>query len=260
MSSSKKSYLKPPMNYIQIKENIVHVYADEFQRNRFQIVVAGDPNVGKSTYLKLMKSNEFDPTRHTTTSMDVVVIYVQILDSLRHAKMVFFDMVGQDINRPDELEPLIGRSDAVLAFFDATDETTFESLKRWKQRLDKTIGKGEYQLFVVCNKIDLLEDEGEALIQRIETWKQRAKDELSATRFVLISAKSGDNCHELCYELAETIFAMRDCIDRTERLTGKTNERMLLRDIPAISKHAVYLDSLGNNQSKWWKFKWCLLL
>jgi len=238
--------------FVILKESSVHAHAEEFQRNRFQIVVAGDPEVGKSTYLKLLRTKEFDSTRRVTTATDLVIYYIMLIDSQRYVKMVFFDMVGQDINRPDDLEPLLGKSDAVLAFFDASRPKTFENLSRWKVRLDKTIGKGEYKLFVVCNKTDLLADEGEELVSKIDCWRRRATDELGAERFVLVSVINNDNCFNLCYELAETIFSVRD------QSAYETGQKLDFRKIPAISHYAVMLDEREEKKKN--KYWFCLLL
>lgn len=233
------SFTKPKLPELFSFQNVnnrgIIVEGGEFQRNRFQIVIAGDPEVGKSTYLKFLRTNEFEPRRQVTERMDVVTLFTQLSETGRRAKLVFFDLVGQDINRSFDVEPLLQHTDAVVAFFDASNDASFESLKNWKKRLDASIGADEYHLLVVCNKIDLLADEGEQLIDKVSNWTNRAKNELGANRFILISAKTGENCYQLCYELIVTIFSIRDKLDKEASATGVEHPRMSMRAIPVVA-------------------------
>jgi len=230
MTANGNKFLLPeaPFKFLKINDRQM-VYEEDFQRNRFQIVLVGDADVGKSTYLKRLKTNEFDPERTVTTALDIVMLFVKLTETKRRAKLAFYDVVGQDIKRIHSPQPLLTHSDAAVAFFDATRPETFESLRMWKKRLDVDI-ESAYYFVVVCNKIDLLADEGELLIGKIEMWREQAK-KMGARQFILISAKDGTNCSQLCYELITAIFNERDQLDKSDALTLTSSPRMLYRDM-----------------------------
>lgn len=223
--------LPETFRFIPMQSGKVFVNEEELQRNRFQIVVGGDPEVGKSTYLKLLQTNEFDPVRRATTRMDIVTLFVKVAETKRRAKLVFYDLVGEDVRRVDAREPLVQHTDAVLLLFDATRPATFDSLARWRRKLDFDIGANDYYLIVACNKVDMLADEGEALVDKVNEWRRRATAELRADQFVLVSAKTGQNCYELCYELVASVFTVRDRLDHDDALTGVTSPRMIMRNV-----------------------------
>lgn len=196
---------------------------DDFDRNFVTVVVAGDSSCGKTSLLERIARNTFSTSTLSTVCIDIIMKRVRLADG-RRAKIKFLDLVGQDITRAYQPAPFHKGADVVLAVFDCKRPETFESLYRWKQRLNMDLPIG-YHFVVVCNKIDLLANEDE--FRRVyDSYSSEASNNLNSDAFIMVSAKSGFNCDLLISDF------IREMLDKK----AATDDRASLVRVDARNK------------------------
>ena len=123
-------------------------------------LIVGKPNSGKSTFYNTLNSKYLSPTGpESGLTKDIFKNEVNILDT----NFVFFDTPGlrrkNKINDKDEAKltydviSLIDKIDVVFLLVDATESLTKQDLK-----IAEIVIKRKKILFVVFNKIDLIDD------------------------------------------------------------------------------------------------------
>lgn len=179
---------------------------DDYDRNFITVVVAGDSGCGKTSLLERIARNTFSTDTKSTVCIDIIMKRVRLADG-RRAKLKFLDLVGQDITRAYQPAPFHKGADVALAVFDCTRPDTFQSLYRWKQRLNMDLDLG-YYFVVVCNKVDLLTDDTE--FRRVcESFCAEAANSLNADAFIAVSAKTAKNCDLMVADFVQEMLDRR---------------------------------------------------
>lgn len=209
-------------------------HAEEYARNALKIITMGDVGCGKTSILHLIETDNAIENTRPTVSTEFVVRNLIIREPTIRVRLIFFDLVGQSIDKPNVEGVMMRNGDAALGVFDATRPATFESLARWKARIGSSIG-GAFYFVVACNKADLIDAKSDAVIDQINEWQRRAADELGANLFLLTSARTGANCLEICYHLVKGVFQQRRRMEAEELSTGVRNERLHLQRQAAAS-------------------------
>lgn len=154
------------------------------------IVLAGKPNVGKSTLFNALVGERLSIVSHKPQTTRNNIIGILTTDK---SQMIFQDTPGllEPQYRLHEamlrsIGEAVGEADVVLGMVDASD---FES--SFSETLKRTLNATNLKRIVALNKIDLVgSDEAERFLTKINT-------SIDAHQMVAISAATGQNLDEL---------------------------------------------------------------
>ena len=179
-----------------------------------KILMIGDSNVGKSCLLLRYVDNSYSPTFITTIGIDFKVKVINVED--KRIKLQLWDTAGQERFRTITTSYFRGAQAAMLTY-DVTNRETFDHIKSWLDDLHQH-GNGKIEVFLVANKIDLLDsrlvtkEEGEQLAKKYKM------------TYFECSARSGLNVDEMFHQTASIIY-------------NKINNQQLKKSIVQIHKN-----------------------
>ena len=148
-----------------------------------KISLLGNSKVGKTCFIKKIFKNEFTSHYERTIGMEV---HSKIF---KKTEIIIFDYIGG----PGDFRPMSRtyfHSDAILLFFDVTDEISFFKLEFWIDLINKYANE-ETKVFLIGNKSDLM-DQCKIEMQSIE--EMSSKHSINFIGF--LSSKTGENINE----------------------------------------------------------------
>jgi small GTP-binding protein len=161
---------------------------DAISEKPTKFIFIGDTNCGKTSIIKKMGSNRFNESEISTVAVDFKIVYGEIGDNIH--KLMLWDTSGQE-RFVQIAEGLYHNTDCFIIVYDLTNAKTCKNIKRWLQRIDKTLGHGDVRPYriVVGNKMDLGErkldpNDLEEIVGGVD-------------HYVETSAKTGDNLDQL---------------------------------------------------------------
>ncbi|MCF2137622.1 MAG: GTP-binding protein [Candidatus Thorarchaeota archaeon] len=167
----------------------------------YKVLLVGDANVGKSSLIRRVLLDEFDPNYKATVGVDLSAAALNI-DPFTPVILTLIDLGGQADFRELRTQYYKG-AHAVIFVYDVSDRSTFDSLERWIYGVQENITTREGRELIpllIANKIDQSEtrevspDEGHSFAER---WDFRYGE---------ASAKDGTNVHSLFLDLAKSIY------------------------------------------------------
>jgi len=166
-------------------------------KHSFKVSVIGPSSVGKTSLIRKMCYNEWDPNAKATVNCDIEFVVVKVGDSL--IRLCFWDTAGSEKYHSFIFNNIRG-SDAVLTVFDASDDLSLNEAKNYFYKAPK----GDALLFLVGNKADLLK--GEELTSANRNGQRFADN--NCMIFFSTSAKNGTNTNQLYLLIARSLSAM----------------------------------------------------
>jgi len=182
-----------------------HPEDGEYEKNLIKIAVAGDSACGKTSILRRLQTGNFCRGVKATVSVDLVVLRLAWSDG-RRAKIMLFDMVGDDRFRPHQPCNFMGGIEAAMMVFDCKRPETYKSFDIWQRRLDLDIGE-DHRRVVLCNKVDRLSGSERVNTMALD-WMAGARETYGG-KFFWTSAVTGEGCLEALAYLARKILRER---------------------------------------------------
>jgi len=139
------------------------------QTIKYKIILIGNTTVGKTSFFRKIISGEFVHGNMSTIGVDQATIYSdsEITKNNKKEKLKFeiilVDTPGQEKFR-SITKSYFKQTDGILLLYDVTNREGFEQIKTWLESLEETLGDhkaGKYMVFLLGNKIDLLEKKKE---------------------------------------------------------------------------------------------------
>jgi len=207
----------------RVRELLAGARQGKLLREGFRVVLAGRPNVGKSSLLnRLVRENRAIVTEVPGTTRDVIEEWI----SIRGLPVVVADTAGiretADVVERigvDRSRAMLDRADLILLVLEASSGATAED-----RRLAALLPEG-HQRIVVVNKVDL------APGLDLATFDVG----LDGTRVLGISAETGNGLEELEQVIAEAAGLS----DREESLVANARQETVLRRALAHLEAAV---------------------
>ena len=174
----------------------------------YKIILLGDSEVGKTSLInRYLRDNFIFETMKTIG----VETYNKIIDVFNEKiNLIFWDSSGQEINR-GILTLFYRKAAAVVLIYDVTKRSSFESLKRWIEELERYSNVKDSIKIMIGNKIDLHRevslDEGATFARKhnMAYLETSAKDNTNvANAFESIAVKISENRASLMLLLNET--------------------------------------------------------
>ncbi len=167
----------------------------------YKVLLVGDANVGKSSMIRRLLLDEFDPDYKATVGVDLSAAALN-LGPDRPVILTLIDLGGQSDFTALRTQYYKGAHAAVFVF-DVSDRTTFDDLAFWYEGVRSNVfpaAGGEPLLLVVGNKSDVREsrevssEEGAGFARQI------------GVSYIETSAKTGHNITELFEMVAEQAY------------------------------------------------------
>ena len=122
---------------------------EEDKSTKYNIVLLGDPDVGKTSIFTRLSKDKFSETYSTTVGCDMTTYYIKYKN--KKYQLIFRDTSGQERFKA-VTKNFLRNIDGVLFIFDITNKESFEGLKSWydlfKEQNEKVVG------LLIGNKCD----------------------------------------------------------------------------------------------------------
>jgi len=141
------------------------------KKTQYKILILGNSNIGKTSFLSRCAGNEFQETQISTIGIDFFMLN-KIDNNGNKISLKLFDTSGQEIYRSMSLNTLKNK-DAVIFVYDITNQKSFSDLEEnWFKECQDSIDFNSIVLCLVGNKSDLTDnrevsyEEGENLAKK----------------------------------------------------------------------------------------------
>ena len=172
----------------------------------YKILLLGDTQVGKSSFLMRYIDNTFQESYLSTVGLDFKVKNVQ-LDDGKTYRVQIWDTAGQDrfhaITRN-----YFKNAHGIILIYDVTLIESFQNVKNWIKQIKEEV-TDKVSIILVGNKIDM---ESQRVVSKEEGEKMAASYGL---KFFECSAKTGENVEEI----------FKDIVTKTVENFSKVDEK-----------------------------------
>ena len=172
----------------------------------YKILLLGDTQVGKSSFLMRYIDNTFQESYLSTVGLDFKVKNVQLDDGNTY-RVQIWDTAGQDrfhaITRN-----YFKNAHGIILIYDVTLIESFQNVKNWIKQIKEEV-TDKVSIILVGNKIDM---ENQRVVSKEEGEKMAASYGL---KFFECSAKTGENVEEI----------FKDIVTKTVENFSKVDEK-----------------------------------
>lgn len=179
----------------------------DIKRLKFNVIILGEGQVGKSSMISTLKGNKFEETGISTTGIDFYNDEA-IFDGNKY-KFKIFDTAGQERYRSISSQQ-IKVADGFMVVYAVNLPQSFEQIRWWIDTIEDETDITKKPVMLVANKVDIKE--------RIITHNQGYEFASSKKiKYIETSAKTGYNIKEAFNELYTDIYNIgKDDIKTTE--------------------------------------------
>jgi len=166
-----------------------------------QLVIVGDLEVGKTSFLLQYSEKKFYENTIMTTGLDYC-IRTEIIDNIP-VQLKIWDTAGQERYHA-QTKSFLKNADAVMLIYDVTSKETYLNLKNWINSINTNPSQSNIKKIIIGNKIDLEnkrevnkhEAEKFAKAHNISYFESSAKANINVLEPVLFLAKNVINSEE----------------------------------------------------------------
>mmetsp|Transcript_108545 Transcript_108545/g.191917 ORF Transcript_108545/g.191917 Transcript_108545/m.191917 type:complete len:217 (-) Transcript_108545:70-720(-) len=198
---------------------------------KYKVVVLGEMTVGKTSLINRYLHNVFQEKVDATIGMDFQSKNVSTGDCT--VRLQLWDTAGQERFR-SLVTSYIRDAAAAVVVYDVTQRHTYENAFKWMEEVASARGSNGTVVFLVGNKIDLVE----AGRRAVELGEAKHRAEEAGASFMETSAKSGENVTAL-FQLLADLLPAADRADANVAPAGGTSGQAPLRPSFALSANQV---------------------
>ena len=196
---------KPPIEIIkQGKRSVINWFKAQKQKlNEIKIILIGEPKAGKTSLLRRLKNNTFNPKEVQTDGINIEDIEFGKTPTFKKQCSIhqitghFWDFGGQEIMNNSHRFFLTNRSIYVLLVDARKDKNISSQIRGWAKNIKATGGNS--QIIVVANQIDVNAGFG------FTNQYQLQKEFPQIKYFIKASCKDGTGIDEIKFKLEELI-------------------------------------------------------
>ena len=203
----------------------------------FKVVLIGNSSVGKTSLLKRLVDQDFDPTNSTSTiGVEFKIITLDLPNSHKVAKMQIWDTAGQERYRAITAAYYRG-AQAIVVVFDITNKKSFDDLPSWLDEVQHHFSECDRSVvYLFGNKKDL---EHQRTVGKDEALEFAAKRDM---QYREVSAKLGTAVHDSFQHIAKL------CEDKLEESLKENSEKEATKIGNTVSVETV--DFFDQNRSE----------
>lgn len=184
-----------------------------------KLVLLGEAAVGKSSLVLRFVSNEFQENKEPTIGAAFLTQRCSVNQTT--VKFEIWDTAGQE--RFASLAPMYYRNaQAALVVYDLTKPGSFIKARHWIKELHEQANAGDMVIFLVGNKLDLVEEDEEQRKVSTEDGEALAKEE--GCFFMETSAKNSINVKDVFMKIAEEFLKKVPVVNPASTNANQNNE------------------------------------
>ena len=164
---------------------------NNFQSNNIKIIVIGNPNTGKTSFVKYWTKQHFNEKYKATITSEFEYKIMKINNKIYRINV--WDLGGQDNNI--HLQKLFTRDCNGVIIFSDLNENNLNATIKWKKIFLNLYEKFNFPIVCIQNKIDLINNDNKKF-KEIENKFKSFWNENGFNFGFLTSAKSGFNVNE----------------------------------------------------------------
>lgn len=176
---------------------------------QFKLVLLGDSSVGKSSIVHRFVKDTFDELRESTIGAAFLSQTIKMKDANGEEAVVKFeiwDTAGQE--RYKSLAPMYYRNaNAALVVYDVTQPDSLKKAQMWVQELQNKVGGDDLVIYLVGNKIDLVNEDPDKRQVETEDGESYAKEQ--NLLFKEVSAKTGAGVKDIFQDIGEQLYSAK---------------------------------------------------
>ena len=172
----------------------------------YKILILGDSNVGKTSFLIRFCDDTFDEGTLTTVGVDFKKKFIKRND--KKIALHICDTAGQERFRAIAKNHF-KNADGIIIMYDISNKRTFQNIKDWIINIKENLDTDKIGLIIVGNKLDLNQN------REVDEDMRKYLEEKQKIKVLEASAKENINVNEAFIEL----------VDKMEKLgLGNKNE------------------------------------
>ena len=166
----------------------------------FKILILGDSEVGKTSFILRFCENEFPEDSLTTIGIDTKTKFIKRND--KKIQLVIWDTAGQERFKSITKNTLKG-ADGVLLMYAINKKNSFKAMKDWINSIKESLNIDKHGLIIIGNKCDLPEEEREVDDDMVKIFKDKEKVEI-----IEASGKNDINVNESFIKLIDKMIEL----------------------------------------------------
>ena len=122
------------------------------------ILAVGNSTVGKTSIIKAFNGESFSNTYLSTIGTDLTFVNTEIdIDGIKtKIRVKVWDSTGQE-RYQNLIAQTIHNTEGIFIVYDVTEQSTFNDLEKWIEKLNELVPINAFPIIVIGNKIDLTE-------------------------------------------------------------------------------------------------------
>ena len=166
----------------------------------FKILLLGDTEVGKTSYILRFCDDKFKENSLTTIGLDTKTKFIKVND--KKIQLVIWDSAGQERFKSIAKNSFKGAHGLILMYA-VNKKKTFRAIKEWLNNIKEGIDINKVGILIVGNKIDLPLEEREVDEEMVKNLKENENIEI-----IEGSAKNNINVNECFVKLIEKMLEL----------------------------------------------------
>ena len=166
----------------------------------FKILLLGDSEVGKTSYILRFCDDKFQENSLTTIGLDTKTKFIKVND--KKIQLIIWDSAGQERFKSIAKNSFKGAHGLILMYA-VNKKKSFRAIKEWINNIKEGIDIKKVGLIIVGNKIDLPLEEREVNEEMVKSLKENENIEIMEG-----SAKNNINVNECFVKLIEKMLEL----------------------------------------------------
>ena len=166
----------------------------------FKILLLGDTEVGKTSYILRFCDDKFQDNSLTTIGLDTKTKYLKVKD--KKIQLVIWDSAGQERFKSIAKNSFKGAHGLILMYA-VNKKKSFRAIKEWINNIKEGIDIKKVGIIIVGNKIDLPLEQREVNEEMVKSLKENEDLEV-----IEGSAKNNINVNECFVKLIEKMIEL----------------------------------------------------
>ena len=166
----------------------------------FKILLLGDTEVGKTSYILRFCDDQFPEVSITTIGLDTKTKFIKIND--KKIQLVIWDSAGQERFKSIAKNSYKG-AHGIILMYAVNNIKSFKAIKEWINNIKEGIDIKKVGLLIVGNKIDLPLEERKVDEEMLKSLKENENIEV-----IEGSAKNNINVNECFVKLVEKMLEL----------------------------------------------------
>ena len=210
--------------------------ADEDDLMTFKILLLGNQEVGKTSFIIRFTEDQFNESPLSTIGVDIKNKEIKRKD--KNILLKIFDTAGEERFRSIS-KNYFASADGILLLYDISNDESFKSIKEWIDNIKENVNLSEIGLIIVGNKCDMPEEE-----KAVNDLMVKDLEKNLNVKIIEASAKSNINVTESFMLIVDKILELK-----FSGKNGGRKESVMLHNSKKNNKHTCFLNKIISNDN-----------